>query len=86
MRVHLSQSDHRYIQKKVAEMEASDNPLAFVERFTGGFAYDTARTTGLNTTTLRKMRDGKRPTKAQLAALRFALIESILNLGYWPED
>jgi len=41
---------------------------------------DLARLSGLNTKTLRAIQEGKRATKAQLAALTFAAIRRIINV------
>lgn len=44
------------------------------------FLKDLAAATGIASTDLRKIEEGKRPTRLQIAALKFAALEKALNL------
>ena len=68
------------IRDLVAGLEAADDPISYVESKALLHQYELSDRCGLNTTTLRAIRNGKRATKAQKAALKFALLSRELNL------
>ena len=80
MRVLLEQEQWTEARKILAELEASKDPVTFLQHRGLQARYEVQRQTGLNATTLRKIAEGKKPTKAQWAALKYAALERALNL------
>jgi len=76
----LSKQDWQEARDQLTALEAAADPVGFVEGKAMLHQYELAKRSGLNTTTLRAIRNGKRATKAQLAALKFALLSRSFNL------
>lgn len=77
---YLEQSDFNDVKSLLSEIDAADDPVTKVMDVGILNQGDVCATSGLNTTTLRVIRLGKTPTKAQRAALKFAMLHRLLNL------
>lgn len=80
MRIHLEQSEWSDVQAILDDMDAAADPVTLAMSKNIQHQGDIAETSGLNTTTLRKIRQGGRITKAQRAALKYAILHRMLNL------
>lgn len=80
MRVMLTEDQHREARCLITELTDSKNPVTFLEGRGLLFRYELTELTGLNSTTVRKLAQGKKATKAQIAALKYALLHRAMNL------
>lgn len=80
MTIHLERSDWTRARSLIEHIDTVDDPVTATMDAAILHQGDVAALSGLNTTTLRKIRDGKRATKAQRAALKFTVLSRLLNL------
>lgn len=70
---------HGLAKLGLAEMDKI-NPVQYLLDCAWCNNTDIAARSGLNSTTVRKIREGKKPTKAQLAALQLVWLKHVYSL------
>jgi len=68
------------LRRYMSEIEQSDEPLQLIEDRGMWRRGDVSRISGIGSSTLRRIAEGKRPTNSQLAALKYAALHRALNL------
>ena len=66
--------------KKGLALIQSENPVEYLLEATWYNNGEIASRSGLNSTTVRKIREGKKPTKAQEAALQLVWLKHVYGL------
>ena len=76
----MQKPDYKNIAAMLSKIDSTDDPVSAAMAFTLLTQGNLSALSGLNTTTLRTIRDGKKPTKTQRSALKFAVLSRELNL------
>ena len=78
--VRLSDQHWSAARELLTAFDASSDHVTFVQSRGLWNQGDVAKASGLNPATLKALKDGKKPTKAQLAALKHAMFMREMNL------
>lgn len=78
--IHIERSAWQEANELLADFDKTKNPVNFVLSHTLSNQGELSKMSGLNPQTLKIIREGKKPTKAQLAALKYALLLRAFNL------
>lgn len=80
MRIHLDNEQHRLARLVLAEVDAANDPVTHIEHTGLLTRGDVSRLCGISGSTLKAIAEGKRPSRSQMAALKFAALHRALNL------
>lgn len=78
--IRLSPENHRLAVEAVAAISQSEKPVQWLEAKGLMSRGDVGKLSGLSGSTLRAIALGKKPSKAQLAALKYATLSRFMGL------
>jgi len=78
--IRLPNDLHAQTVAMLDEMTDAANPLLWLEDRGIWTRGDVARASGISAQALKLFADGKRPSKAQMAALKFAALQRLMGL------
>ena len=81
MRITLSNEQYQQVKDLLAYLETSQNPLLEMEAIGLWSRGDVSAASGISGSTLAAIARGKRPSKSQMAALKFAMLTRVMNVS-----
>jgi len=79
--IHLDPDTHARATYALQEVDDAPNALLFIEARGLWTRGDVGRASGISGSTLRAIAEGKRPSKSQLSALKFAFLCRLMGIG-----
>lgn len=78
--IRLSDDAFSAAREAIAGIERTPTPVQWLEESTQLSRGDIGQLSGVSGSTLRAIAQGKRPSKAQLSALKFAMLARLMGL------